>query len=374
MMLSVEQVLIVLSVAVATAAAATPIVMRLARGLGVIDRPNERKVSGRENMPLLGGLAVALGTLMGLAAAILTGVLDTSPNETFEGFVVGGSLLILVGAWDDRWGLTASPKLLVQIVAACIAVFYGFRVEEFYEPISGFKFELPAWLSWSVTILWIVLVTNAINLIDGIDGEATGIAAIIAATLVVICWQTNQLSGVVLGLALLGALLGFLPFNFPPARIFLGDTGALFIGYSLALLALEGYVGGHRKAALLTFAVPLMALAVPLLDTLLSIQRRIRNRRAFWVADNLHMHHRLLASEGSQRRAVLSLYFVTACFCVIAVSFSRLKGYLALIFFGAVVVLTLRLLANLGAFSSEVAPAKGRDSETDGASTEEEFE
>ena len=373
-MLSIEQVLIVLSVAVATAAAATPIVMRLARGLGAIDRPNERKVSGRENMPLLGGLAVALGTLMGLAAAILTGVLETSPSEKFEGFVVGGSLLILIGAWDDRWGLTASPKLLVQIVAACIAVFYGFRIEEFYEPISGFKFEFPAWLSWSVTILWIVLVTNAINLIDGIDGEATGIAAIIAATLVVICWQTNQLSGVVLGLAVLGALLGFLPFNFPPARIFLGDTGALFIGYALALLALEGYVGGHRKAALLTFAIPLMALAVPLLDTLLSIQRRIRNHRPIFAADNLHMHHRLLASEGSQRGAVLSLYFVTACFCVIAVSFSRLEGYLALIFFGAVVVLTLRLLANLGAFSSEVTLRDGRDSEPDGASTEEESE
>ena len=371
---SVEQVLIVLLVAMASAAAATPVVMRLARWLGVIDRPNERKVSGRPDMPLMGGLAVALGTLMGLAAGILTGVLETSPNENFEGFVIGGLLLIAVGAWDDRWGLSASPKLLVQVLAAGVAVFYGFRIEEFYEPISGLEFELPGWLSWAVTILWIVLVTNAINLIDGIDGEATGIAAIIAATLVVICWQTSQLPGVILGLAVLGALLGFLPFNFPPARIFLGDTGALFIGYSLALLALEGYLGGHRKAALLTFAIPLMALAVPLLDTLLSIQRRIRNRRPIFAADNLHMHHRLLAVEGSPRRAVLALYFVTACFCVIAVSFWRLKGYPALIFFGAVFVLTLRLLRNLGAFSSDVVPKKGRDPESDGASEERESE
>ena len=352
-------------VSAGSAAVATPMVMRVARGLGVVDQPNERKVSRRENMPLMGGLAVALGTFMGLAVAILAGVLEVSPSADFEGFVIGGSMLIAVGAWDDRWGLSASPKLIVQILAASVAVFYGFRIDEFREPISGLEFELPLWLSWTVTILWIVLVTNAMNFIDGLDGEATGIAAIIAVTMVLICWQGSQFAGVILGAALLGALLGFLPFNFPPARIFLGDTGALFIGYSLSLLALEGYLGGHRKAALLAFAVPLMTLAVPLLDILLSVLRRLRSRRAPWVADNLHMHHRLLASEGSQRRAVLSLYFVTACFCVIAVSFSRLQGYPALIFFGAVVVLTFRLLSNLGALSIDALPPLDQKSSGD---------
>ena len=364
-MLTPEQALAIVVVSAGSAAVATPMVMRVALGIGAVDQPNERKVSRRANMPLMGGLAVALGTFMGLAVAILAGVLEASPSADFEGFVIGGSMLIAVGAWDDRWGLSASPKLIVQLLAASVAVFYGFRIDEFREPISGLEFELPLWLSWTVTILWIVLVTNAMNFIDGLDGEATGIAAIIAVTMVLICWQGSQFAGVILGTALLGALLGFLPFNFPPARIFLGDTGALFIGYSLSLLALEGYLGGHRKAALLTFAVPLMTLAVPLLDILLSILRRLRSRRAPWVADNLHMHHRLLASEGSQRRAVLSLYFVTACFCVIAVSFSRLQGYPALIFFGAVVVLTFRLLSNLGALSIDALPPLDQESSGD---------
>ena len=124
------------------------------------------------------------------------------------------------------------------------------------------------------------------------------------------------------GIALVGALLGFLPYNFSPARIFLGDTGALFIGYTLSLLALEGY----RAVSLLTFIVPLLALAVPILDTALSILRRAAAARAIFAADRQHMHHRLLESEGSQRAAVLSFYFLTACFCVIALSFTRLAG------------------------------------------------
>jgi len=176
-----------------------------------------------------------------------------------------------------------------------------------------------------------------------------------------ICWQANQHAGVVLGVALVGALMGFLPFNFPPARIFLGDTGALFIGYALSLLAIQGYIGGHRKAALLTFAVPMLALAVPLLDTGSSILRRFLSGRPILDADNLHLHHRLLASEGSQRAAVLSLYFLTACFCIIALSFSRLQGYVAVGFFVAVVFLTVRLLWNMGAFRGELHTTEGSE-------------
>jgi UDP-GlcNAc:undecaprenyl-phosphate/decaprenyl-phosphate GlcNAc-1-phosphate transferase len=149
----------------------------------------------------------------------------------------------------------------------------------------------------------------------------------------------------VLGLALLGALLGFLPHNFAPARIFLGDTGSLFIGYTLALLALEGY----KRVSLITFLAPLLALAVPILDTALSIARRVRSRSPIFSADRLHMHHRLLDAEGSPRAAVLQFYFVTAAFCLIALSFMKLQGTSAIIFLVAVALLTLRLLRNLGA-------------------------
>ena len=146
---------------------------------------------------------------------------------------------------------------------------------------------------------------------------------------------------------MVGALIGFLPFNFPPARIFLGDTGSLFIGFVLSLLALEGY----RRVSLLTFVVPLLALAVPILDTSLSIIRRVRLRTNPFRADRKHMHHRLLETRGSPRAAVLQFYFLTFCFCLIAAAFTNISGYPAALFLVAVVVLTLRLLRNLGALS-----------------------
>jgi UDP-GlcNAc:undecaprenyl-phosphate GlcNAc-1-phosphate transferase len=242
--------------------------------------------------------------------------------------------------------LTARSKLVVQLGAAAVAIAYGYRIEHFTDPVTLNHWQLPAPVVWLATLLWIVGITNAMNLMDGLDGLATGLGAIIGLTLTWICWQADQPVGVFVGVAFLGALLGFLPYNFPPARIFLGDTGALFIGFNLSLLALEGY----RKLSLLTFVVPLLALAVPLLDTGLSIYRRLRRRASILSPDRQHIHHRLLESEGSHRAAVLSIWFLTACFCVIAVSFTNLEGWAALVFLALVIVLTLRLLRNLGFF------------------------
>ena len=319
---------------------------RLAIGVGAVDQPNERKVNRRPGIPLLGGISVATGFFVGLAVAVLLVPEQAGLRSHLEGLLLGGLLVLSLGAFDDRWGLSASPKLVVQIAAAAIAISFGYQIDHLTDPISRQVWYFPTWLIWVVTTLWIVVVTNSINLMDGLDGLATGIAAIIAVTLTFIAWQGNHLAGVLVGVALVGALLGFLPYNFPPARIFVGDTGALFIGYSLSLLALEGY----QRVTLLTFIVPLLALAVPLIDTLLSILRRMRRRANIMKADRLHIHHRLLESEGSHRSAVLSLYFLTACFCIIAGSFTRLEGYAALLFLGAVVLLTLRLLRNLGFF------------------------
>jgi UDP-GlcNAc:undecaprenyl-phosphate GlcNAc-1-phosphate transferase len=334
-------------VAVATSAAMTPFVSRLALALNVVDRPNERKVSRRDDMPLLGGLAVAAGCTLALLVERVLWWEQIVSTERLFGFLIGGALLLVMGACDDGFGLRATAKLFVQILAAAVAFQCGFRIEYLSEPFLHQTFSLPVWLSWPLTTLWVVAVTNAVNLIDGLDGLATGLSAIIAATLTVICIQADQMLGVLLGAALLGALVGFLPFNFPPARIFLGDTGAHYIGFALALIALEAY----RKVALLTFVVPLLALAVPLLDTALSVLRRIRSRKRVFGADSLHMHHRLLRTQGSHRRAVLSLYFLTGCFCILAVSFTRLHGYTAIAFLTVVAVLTFRLLWNLGAFS-----------------------
>ncbi|MDJ0851073.1 MAG: MraY family glycosyltransferase [Myxococcota bacterium] len=330
----------------AASVCATPLVARLARRFGVIDRPNERSVSQRENIPLMGGLAVAAGFAAALGYALLT--VNTGVG-TFHlgGLLAGGLVLLVLGIWDDRLGLGAVAKFAGQIIAAVIAISAGFQMGHITDPITHTTYFLPEPVAWVASVLWIVGVTNALNLIDGLDGLATGVGAIICATLTVILWQAGEPFGVCLGVALLGGLLGFLPFNFPPARIFLGDTGALFIGFTLALLALEGY----RQVTVITFVVPLLALAVPIMDTAVSILRRAGTGQNPFRADRMHIHHRLLARRGSARGAVLQFYFLTGCFSLIAVSFTDLHGTVAGLCLVAVFVLTLRLLANLGVLS-----------------------
>jgi UDP-GlcNAc:undecaprenyl-phosphate/decaprenyl-phosphate GlcNAc-1-phosphate transferase len=349
---------IAFAAALVTAALATPLASRLSFALGAIDRPNERKVSARANIPRWGGLAVALGAFVGVAVALLIGPADRELQSDLEALLVGSLLVLGIGAMDDRWALAAWPKLVVEIAAAGAAFAVGFRIEHVTDPITGTIWYFDPWLSWLLTTGWIVVVTNSFNLIDGLDGLCTGVSAIIGTALTLLAWQGGHVPGLMIGVPLVGAMLGFLPFNFPPARIFVGDTGALFIGYCLSLLALESY----QRVTVVTFLVPLLALAVPLLDTSLSVLRRLRRRANVMVADREHIHHRLLKDyDGSHRPAVLSLYFLTACFCLIAISFTRLHGYAVIVFTAVVLLLTYRILRNLGllAVAPAVVPAEG---------------
>jgi len=349
------ELLIPFGVAFGTAWLATPAVAGLARGLGIVDRPSSRGVSFRPDIPLLGGLGVAAGSGMGLAAGAAA-VGGFEATRRLSGAVLGALLVLGLGAWDDRRGLGAGVKFSVQILAALVAVGAGLRIGHVTEPTTLAVFKLPLWLGWLATVLWIVGVTNAMNLIDGLDGLATGVGAIICATLTAIAWQGGNVVGVCLGVGLLGGLLGFLPWNFPPARIFLGDAGSLFVGFTLAVLALEGY----RQLSLVPFVVPVLALAVPILDTTISIVRRLRLGTPVFSADRQHMHHRLLATQGSTRAAVLQFYFLTACFGLIALSFADLRGYVAAACLVVVVLLTLRMLWNLGILSARAdAPSAG---------------
>ena len=346
--MDLELLLIPLVVAFGVSLLATPLVIRVARVLGIVDRPNERTVNSRAGMPLAGGLAVALGCAAGLGVGLgLVG--DGAPSGHLRGLLIGASIMLIAGLIDDRFGMNAWSKFSLQFSAAAVAIYYGFEIGHVTDPISRHSYNLPTWLSWAVTALWIVGITNSINLVDGLDGLASGVCAIIGSTLLLIAWQNGQPLGVCVGVALVGSILGFLPFNFWPARIFLGDTGSLLIGYLLSLLALEGY----RQVSLITFIVPLLALAVPILDTALSVLRRLRLGAPIFTADRLHMHHRLLDAEGSHRSAVLQFYFLTVAFCLIALSFTKLRGVFAAGFLVAVVLLTLRLLWNLGALSLE---------------------
>jgi UDP-GlcNAc:undecaprenyl-phosphate GlcNAc-1-phosphate transferase len=344
---------IAFAAALLTAALATPLASKLSYALGAVDRPNERKVGSRE-MPRWGGLAVALGAFVGVGVALLLGPAEQGLEQNLEALLASALLVLGIGALDDRWALAAWPKLAVEIAAAGIAFAAGFRIEHVTDPITGTVWYFQPWLSWLLTTVWIVVVTNSLNLIDGLDGLCTGVSAIIGTALVVLAWQGGHVPGLLIGVPLVGALLGFLPFNFPPARIFVGDTGALFIGYCLSLLALMSY----QRVTVVTFLVPLLALAVPLLDTTLSILRRLRRRANVMVADREHIHHRLLKDfDGSHRPAVLSLYFLTACFCLIAISFTRLHGYVVIVFLVVVLLLTYRILKNLGLISTHTLPA-----------------
>jgi UDP-GlcNAc:undecaprenyl-phosphate GlcNAc-1-phosphate transferase len=338
-----------LIVAFAVALMMTPLVMRVALGVGIVDRPSERSVNKRPGMPLMGGMAVGIGFAAGLAIAIRQ-VDVVVPEGHLLAIGVGGLLVLASGIYDDRFGMNAWMKFTVQGAAAILAISWGYEIDHITEPFTRTYFELPFWMSWPITAVWIVMITNAINLVDGLDGLAAGVGAIIAGTLAYIAGYSGDPFGVCIGIALMGALLGFLPFNFAPARIFLGDTGALFIGYILALLALEGY----RQVSLLTFVVPILALAVPILDTGLSVVRRLKNRAPIFTADRHHMHHRMLETEGSARGAVLQFYLLTAAFCLISIAFSRLEGPWSVgLFLVAVATLTSRLVSNLDALSAD---------------------
>jgi UDP-GlcNAc:undecaprenyl-phosphate GlcNAc-1-phosphate transferase len=338
--------LIPLVVACAVSALMTPLAWRVAERFGVVDRPSERSVAHRARIPLLGGLAVAGGFGTGLAAA-LWWLRPAVTSGHLSGLLLGGAIILMIGVWDDRFGLGAAAKFTGQTLAALVAIASGFEMGHLTDPLTRTTFFFPPAVAWIASMVWIVGITNALNLIDGLDGLATGVGAIICATLTVIVAQAGIPFGVCVGVALFGGLLGFLPFNFPPARVFLGDTGALFVGYLLALLSLEGY----RQVTVITFVVPLLALALPILDTALSIVRRARTGRSPFRADRLHIHHRLLARRGSTRAAVLQFYFVTASFSLVALSFQDLHGYVAGLCLLVVLVLTLRLLANLGVLS-----------------------
>ena len=343
--------------AFAVAVVATPLVGRFARSIGAVDRPSDRGVNQRPDMPLFGGLAVAAG----FAVAMLLGHLLSGwgDAERLRGLLLGGLVVLATGMVDDRFGLNAWQKLVGQLAAAGIVIAHGFRFPYFTNPFTQGLVDLPEWMTLAITVLWIVGITNALNLLDGLDGLAAGVGAIIAATLAAISFQSDQPVVMLAGVALSAALLGFLPHNFAPARIFLGDTGALFVGFMLSVFALACY----RRVSMITMIVPMLALAVPILDTAMSILRRIVQHRPIFKADRQHMHHRLLASEGSPRAAVIQFYILTAAFCLIAVSFTRLQGITAGIFLVTVLALTVRLLWNIGVIGriDESTPAAGAE-------------
>lgn len=297
----------------------TPIVKKFAIKIGAVDVPNARKVHTRV-MPRLGGLAI-YAAFVGAFLLLLPWLSDhffTSVREAnlVKGLLVGGSIIVLTGALDDRFELSAKVKLLGQIIAACVVVFgFGITVDFVNIPFGHGYLSMPEWMSIPLTIFWIVGVTNAINLIDGLDGLAAGVSGIAIGTILVMSIIMGNTTVIIISLLLLGSIIGFLFFNFYPAKIFMGDTGSLFLGFSLAMLSMLGF----KQVAVVSFLTPLFIIGVPLSDTFFAIIRRWRHKKPIFAPDKGHMHHCLRELGFSHRQSVLIIYAIAAFFGLLAI-------------------------------------------------------
>ncbi len=283
----------------------TPAVRAIALRMRFLDVPGARKVHAAP-MPTGGGFAVAFAFLVVLwtSRALPT----APPSPVLLAFTVTGAIALAVGWADDRFGLPAWVKLLAQ--AGCGLVFhaFGFAVDKMSNPFGGAPIQLGAW-SWAVDAVWTVAVVNAINVIDGLDGLASGVVVIATTALAAVAWNHSDREVVWVALILAGATAGFLRHNFPPARIFLGDTGSQFLGTMMAGL---GLLENNKGPAAITLLLPIVAMGVPILDSGLAFLRRLGRGGRVWHADEEHLHHRLLHLGLSPRQVVFVLWYACA--------------------------------------------------------------
>jgi UDP-GlcNAc:undecaprenyl-phosphate GlcNAc-1-phosphate transferase len=280
----------------------TPAVGRVARVLGVVDEPLERRRVHLAAVPRLGGLALFLGMFIPALAFL-------ELDGAYRGILLGAALATAVGMVDDFRGLPWWGKLAGMIAAAAVAVHFGVDVDRFTFPVLGIH-ALPDWLAALLAFVWIVAIMNMVNFLDGLDGLAAGVCAISGVTFAIISLSLGRPDAAVLSAIVAGACFGFLRHNFYPARIFMGDSGALLLGFVLAAVSIQGLL---KTAATVSLFFPLFALAVPILDTSFVVARRLKHGEKLYEPDQAHIHHRFLRRGFTQRRAVLYLY----AWCVI---------------------------------------------------------
>ncbi len=305
------RILLTIAIAFAISFAATPVVKTFAQKVGAIDVPDGKRRVHDHPIPRMGGLAIFLGFLLSV-------VLFVDITRQVRGILLGAVLIVACGAIDDVVNLRAWIKLLVQIAAAVIAVAHGVVIEFFSNPniFSNNELLVLGWLAVPVTVLWIVGITNSVNLIDGLDGLAVGVSTIASMTMFVVALLVSEGNVALLLAALMGACLGFMPYNLNPAKIFMGDTGALLLGYVLSTVSV---VGMFKTYALVTFVVPILALVLPLFDTVCAFFRRLLRGQSPMHPDRGHLHHRLIDMGLSQKQAVAILYSVSAILGLCAV-------------------------------------------------------
>ncbi len=305
------KIILAASVAFGISFAMTPPVKRFAEHVGAIDVPKEARRVHDHPIPRMGGLAIFLGF-------VLTVLLFVPMNTQVTGILIGAIIIAVMGAVDDIVSLNAWIKLAGQIVAALVALRCGVVFSYISNPnfLSDITTIPIGWLSVPLTLFWIIACTNAMNLIDGLDGLAVGVAAISALTMLAVSFIVSEPMVSLLLAALTGACLGFVPYNRNPAKIFMGDVGSQLLGFVLSTVSILGLFKIH---AIITFFVPLLALALPLTDTAFAFFRRILRGESPFHADRGHLHHRLLAMGMSQKQVVAVMYGISAVLGLIAV-------------------------------------------------------
>ena len=293
-----------LLVAAVVALITTPIVRTLAFKVGAVDVPKDARRMHKHPIPRMGGLAIFFGF-------ILSTLVFLPLDEQLRGMLLGSVLIVILGIFDDIYALPAKPKFLVQILAALIAVLAGNRVFFLSNPniFSSEPYWELGWLSIPFSVLWIVGITNSVNLIDGLDGLACGVSTISSTTLLVIALTVAEPEVAILMAALSGACAGFLPYNLNPAKIFMGDTGSTFLGFILATVSIQGL---FKFYAIISFAVPFLILGLPIFDTCFAILRRVSKGQSPMAPDRGHIHHRLIDMGLTQKQAVAVLYVISA--------------------------------------------------------------
>lgn len=345
-----------LVVAVVLSFAATPLVKSLAYKVGAVDVPKDNRRMHKTPIPRLGGLAIFLAFLISV-------LLFVDIDRQMQGILLGAIMIVILGVMDDIMTLRALPKFLVQIAAAGVVVYHGCTIQFLSNPnvFSKFAYLNLGWLSTPVTILWIVAITNAVNFIDGLDGLAVGVSAISALSLLVIALMMTETTVSLVLAALLGACIGFIPYNKNPAKIFMGDTGATFLGFILACLSIQGL---FKLYAIISFAVPFLILGVPIFDICFAFLRRIAHGQNPMVADRGHVHHRLIDMGFNQKQAVAISYMLTAILGLAAVLLTTSGELRALILIGAVIIvgaIGFRIIFNKEAHHAETEHHKEDD-------------
>ncbi|KPV43884.1 MraY family glycosyltransferase [Alicyclobacillus ferrooxydans] len=295
-----------------------PYIRRLAIKWKFVDLPNSRKVH-KEPLPLLGGMAILAGFV--ISSAIFSAIRHPIPSVYYG--ILGGTLVLYsVGMVDDfyktrRKDFSAGIRIIAQTVAAILVIWTGGTVHTLTVPFGGGHYiSLPHELAWVLTVVWIVGVINVFNFLDGLDGLAAGVGTISALTLVVFAWKTGDMQSAMWAAALAGGCVGFLRYNFYPAKIIMGDAGSTMIGFILASVAT---IGAFKSATIVSIIVPVLALGVPIFDAIRVVIGRLLKGQPVYKADQSHSHHRLLHAGFSQVQTVTLLYIVSLCFSLASI-------------------------------------------------------